>query len=76
MKQSMILLAAVAGAASAQSLGSCAQMCVNNMNIIANTEFSCAAGDTACFCTKSNWAYGVRELLPPGLLWRGVRSGR
>ncbi|KAF1350392.1 hypothetical protein EJ07DRAFT_184095 [Lizonia empirigonia] len=61
MKQSMILLAAVAGAASAQSLGSCAQMCVNNMNIIANTEFSCAAGDTACFCTKSNWAYGVRD---------------
>jgi hypothetical protein len=36
-------------------------MCVNNMNNIANTQFSCAAGDTACFCTKSNWAYGVRD---------------
>lgn len=36
-------------------------MCVNNMNIIVNTQFSCAAGDTACFCTQSNWAYGVRD---------------
>ncbi|KAJ4991067.1 CFEM domain-containing protein [Stagonosporopsis vannaccii] len=61
MKQSMILLAAIAGAATAQNLGSCAQLCVNNMNRIANTEFSCAAGDTACFCSQSNWAYGVRD---------------
>ncbi|KZM21512.1 uncharacterized protein EKO05_0006251 [Ascochyta rabiei] len=61
MKQSFALFAVVAGAATAQSLGSCAQMCVSNMNIIANTQFSCAAGDTACFCTQSNWAYGVRD---------------
>ncbi|KAF9698666.1 hypothetical protein EKO04_003444 [Ascochyta lentis] len=61
MKQSFALLAVVAGAATAQSLGSCAQMCVNNMNIIANTQFSCPAGDTSCFCTQSNWAYGVRD---------------
>merc|ERR1711941_12968 len=57
----MILLAAVAGAAAAQSLGDCAQLCVNNMNLIANTEFACPAGDTACFCSQSNWAYGIRD---------------
>jgi hypothetical protein len=59
--KSFAVLAALTGAATAQALGSCAQMCVNNMNIIANTQFSCAAGDTACFCTQSNWAYGVRD---------------
>lgn len=37
------------------------QLCVNNMNLIANTEFSCPAGDTACFCSRSNWAYGIRD---------------
>ena len=61
MKQSMILLAAVAGAATAQNLGSCAQLCVNNMNMIANTQFACPAGDSACFCSRSNWAYGIRD---------------
>ena len=33
----------------------------NNMNLIANTEFACPAGDTACFCSQSNWAYGIRD---------------
>ncbi|KAF3028720.1 hypothetical protein E8E12_000664 [Didymella heteroderae] len=61
MKQPMILLAAVPGAATAQNLDSCAQLCVNNMNLIASTQFSCPAGDTACFCSQSNWAYGVRD---------------
>ncbi|KAF3048024.1 hypothetical protein E8E12_007405 [Didymella heteroderae] len=61
MKQSMVLLAAIAGAATAQNLGSCAQLCINNMNMIANTQFSCPAGDQACFCSQSNWAYGVRD---------------
>lgn len=28
---------------------------------IANSEFSCASGDVGCFCTKSNWAYGIRD---------------
>jgi len=28
---------------------------------IANTEFSCPAGDVNCFCSKSNWAYGIRD---------------
>lgn len=37
------------------------QLCVNNMNLIANTEFACPAGDTACFCSQSNWAYGIRD---------------
>lgn len=61
MKQSFVLLAVVAGGVTAQNLGSCAQLCVNNMNLIANSEFGCAAGDTACFCRESNWAYGVRD---------------
>jgi hypothetical protein len=61
MKQSMVLLAAIAGAATAQNLGSCAQLCINNMNMIANTQFACPAGDQACFCSQSNWAYGVRD---------------
>ncbi|KAH8710074.1 hypothetical protein GQ44DRAFT_440741 [Phaeosphaeriaceae sp. PMI808] len=60
--KSFAIVAAFAGAASAQAaLGSCAQLCVNNMARIANQEFSCGAGDVACFCTKSNWAYGVRD---------------
>jgi hypothetical protein len=37
------------------------QLCVNNMATIAQSEFQCAQGDTSCFCTKSNWAYGVRD---------------
>lgn len=36
-------------------------MCADNMAKIANSEFMCGAGDIACFCTKSNWAYGVRD---------------
>jgi hypothetical protein len=31
------------------------------MRLIANTEMSCPAGDQACFCSRSNWAYGVRD---------------
>ncbi|KAJ4381346.1 hypothetical protein N0V86_003695 [Didymella sp. IMI 355093] len=61
MKQSMVLLAAIAGAATAQNLGACAVTCINNMRLIANTELSCPAGDQACFCSRSNWAYGVRD---------------
>jgi hypothetical protein len=37
------------------------QLCINNMNMIANTQFACPAGDQACFCSQSNWAYGVRD---------------
>lgn len=37
------------------------QLCINNMNMIANTQYSCPAGDQACFCSQSNWAYGVRD---------------
>jgi hypothetical protein len=28
---------------------------------IASSDLMCGAGDTNCFCTKSNWAYGVRD---------------
>ncbi|KAH7382138.1 hypothetical protein BKA66DRAFT_113495 [Pyrenochaeta sp. MPI-SDFR-AT-0127] len=59
--KSFAILASVAGVAVAQNLGSCAQLCVNNMANIANTQFSCAAGDVSCFCNQSNWAYGVRD---------------
>lgn len=31
------------------------------MATIANQQFQCGAGDVSCFCTKSNWAYGVRD---------------
>lgn len=37
------------------------QMCADNMAKIANSEFSCAAGDVGCFCHESNWAYGIRD---------------
>jgi hypothetical protein len=37
------------------------QLCISNMNMIANTEFACSPGNTACFCGESNWAYGVRD---------------
>ena len=23
--------------------------------------YSCGADDISCFCTKSNWAYGIRD---------------
>jgi len=59
--KSFAVIASVAGVAAAQSLGSCAQMCADNMAKIANTELQCGAGDIACFCSKSNWAYGVRD---------------
>ena len=59
--KSFAVIAAVAGVAVAQNLGDCAQLCVNNMARIANTEFSCGQGDTSCFCSKSNWAYGIRD---------------
>jgi hypothetical protein len=36
-------------------------MCINNMATIAQTQLQCGAGDTNCFCTKSNWAFGVRD---------------
>jgi hypothetical protein len=31
------------------------------MAMIAQTSLQCAQGDTNCFCTKSNWAYGIRD---------------
>lgn len=37
------------------------QMCADNMAKIAQSQFSCAAGDVSCFCSKSNWAYGLRD---------------
>lgn len=59
--KSFAVFAAVAGVAVAQNLGSCAQLCADNMARIANTQFSCAAGDIGCFCGQSNWAYGIRD---------------
>jgi hypothetical protein len=31
------------------------------MATIAETQFQCSTGDQICFCTKSNWAYGIRD---------------
>ncbi|KNG50241.1 anthranilate synthase component i [Stemphylium lycopersici] len=54
--KSFAILAAVAGAALAQDIpmpsGECA---------IAESEFQCDDSDIACFCTRSNWAFGIRD---------------
>ncbi|KAH4613042.1 hypothetical protein HBH82_018450 [Parastagonospora nodorum] len=59
--KSFAAIAAFAGAAAAQNLGQCAQLCVGNMATIAQSQFQCAQNDQGCFCTKSNWAYGIRD---------------
>jgi hypothetical protein len=65
MKSFAILAAAVAGAAYAQDMpqpeGQCAQMCANNMAMVARQNFSCDDNDLGCFCNESNWAYGIRD---------------
>ncbi|KAF1836851.1 hypothetical protein BDW02DRAFT_201825 [Decorospora gaudefroyi] len=65
MKSFAVLAAAFAGAALAQELpmptGECSLLCINNMAQIAESEFSCGTDDLDCFCTKSRWAYGVRD---------------
>jgi len=65
MKSFSVLAATFAGVALSQSTpmpsGDCSMLCINNMARIAQTEFSCAADDLSCFCTKSNWAYGIRD---------------
>ncbi|EMD69306.1 hypothetical protein COCSADRAFT_195142 [Bipolaris sorokiniana ND90Pr] len=63
MKSFAILAATFAGAAFAQQMptGDCAMLCVNNMARIAQSEFSCGSDDIACFCSRSNWAFGIRD---------------
>jgi len=64
MKSFSVLAATFAGVALAQNTmptGDCSLLCINNMAKIAETEFSCGANDLNCFCTKSNWAYGIRD---------------
>ncbi|KAH6870049.1 hypothetical protein BKA58DRAFT_170363 [Alternaria rosae] len=65
MKSYAVLAATFAGAALAQDMpmpsGDCANLCINNMATIAQTEFQCESSDISCFCTQSNWAYGIRD---------------
>ncbi|KAH8624466.1 hypothetical protein IG631_21205 [Alternaria alternata] len=65
MKSYAVLAATFAGVALSQDIpmpsGDCANLCINNMARIAQTEFSCASDDIGCFCTQSNWAYGIRD---------------
>ncbi|KAH7561843.1 anthranilate synthase component i [Bipolaris maydis] len=62
MKSFAILAATFAGAAFAQDMptGDCAMLCINNMARIAQSELSCG-DDIACFCSRSNWAFGIRD---------------
>ncbi|EAT84944.2 hypothetical protein SNOG_07478 [Parastagonospora nodorum SN15] len=43
--KSFAAIAAFAGAAAAQNLGQCAQLCVGNMATIAQSQFQCAQND-------------------------------
>jgi len=65
MRSYAVLAATFAGAALAQDMpmpsGDCANLCINNMATIAQTEFQCESSDISCFCTQSNWAYGIRD---------------